>query len=132
MLGGNALNQNAFLMEYELMDVIKKCSAVVMGASAGAINMSAKWLCSKKLGFEVKTSTVFDGIGLNNFSVLSHYYLENNFALVQSELSPLSEEIDIFVSNKDCAIRVTGDNIDIIGDVYLFSKSKIKKLDETL
>jgi len=132
LLGGSILNQHRFLKEYELSDSIRKGSAVVMGASAGAINMSAKWLSSKKLGDELETSHVYDGIGLDNFSVMSHFDLENNMALVQSELSPLSEEINIYVSNKDCAVRIKGDKIDVIGNVYLISNSKIQKLDETL
>ncbi|MGE7118851.1 Type 1 glutamine amidotransferase-like domain-containing protein [Peribacillus sp. NPDC046944] len=132
LLGGDTLKQNGFLVEYELSDSIKKSRAVVMGASAGAINMSAKWLCSKNLGYKVEINSVYDGIGLDNFSVLSHFDLENNIALVQDELSPLSEEINIYASNKDCAIRVKGEKIDILGNVYLISRSKIQKLDETL
>ncbi|MFC0523005.1 Type 1 glutamine amidotransferase-like domain-containing protein [Pontibacillus salicampi] len=132
LLGGDILKQNGFLMEYELSDWIKKSSAVVMGASAGAINMSAKWLCSKNLGDEVEVSSVYEGIGLDEFSVLSHFDLENNMELVQRELSPLSEEINIYASNKDCAVRIKGDKIDIIGDVHLITKSKIQKLDETI
>ncbi len=132
LLGGNTPKQNAFLMEYELSDLIKKSKAVVMGASAGAINMSAKWVCSKNLGYQVEISSVYEGIGLDNFSVLSHFDLENNMALVQDELSPLSEEMNIYASNKDCAVRVKGDKIDILGNVYLISHAKIQKLDETL
>ncbi|AWE08505.1 cyanophycinase [Lysinibacillus sp. 2017] len=132
LLGGNTLNQNSFLIEYNLSVAIKKSNAVVMGASAGAINMSAKWLCSKSFGYNVEISSVYDGIGLDNFSVLSHFDLENNITLVQRELSPLSEEINIYASNNDCAVRVKGDKIDILGNVYLISNSKIQKLDETL
>ncbi len=65
LLGGSILKLNGFLMEYELSDLIKKSRAVVMGASAGAINMSAKWLCSKNFGDEI--SSVYDGIGLMIF-----------------------------------------------------------------
>ncbi|NMH74354.1 type 1 glutamine amidotransferase-like domain-containing protein [Bacillus sp. RO2] len=132
LLGGNTPKQNDFLMEYGLSDLILKSRAVVMGASAGAINMSAKWICSKNLGYKVETSSVYKGIGLDNFSVLSHFDLENNIAHVQNELSFLSEEMNIYASNKDCAVRVKGDKIDILGDVYLISHSKIKKLDVTL
>ena len=132
LLGGNTLEQNGFLMEYELSDLIKKSRAVVMGASAGAINMSAKWLCSKNFGYKVEISSVYDGIGLDSFSVLSHFDLENNIALVQDELAPLSEEMNIYASNKDCAVRVKGDKIDIIGNVYLISHSNIQKLNQTL
>ncbi|WP_432352062.1 Type 1 glutamine amidotransferase-like domain-containing protein [Sporosarcina sp. A2] len=130
LLGGSILKLNDFLMDYELSDLVKKSRAVVMGASAGAINMSSKWLCSKNLGDEI--SAVYEGIGLGDFSVLSHFDLENNIALVQKELSSLSEEIDIYASNKDCAVRVKEDKIDILGDVYLISHSNIQKLDETL
>jgi len=132
LLGGDTLKQNEFLIDYELSDLIKKSRAVVMGASAGAINMSTKWLCSKNFGYPVEKSTLYDGIGLDNFSVLSHFDLENNMELVQDELSALSEEINIYASNKDCAVRVKGGNIDILGNVYLMSHSKIQKLDETL
>ncbi|WKT79315.1 Type 1 glutamine amidotransferase-like domain-containing protein [Lysinibacillus fusiformis] len=132
LLGGDTLKQNRFLIDYELSNIIKKSTAVVLGASAGAINMSAKWLCSKNFGYPVEKSSLYDGIGLDNFSVLSHYDLENNMELVQDELSSLSEELNIYASNKDCAVRVKGDNVDILGNVYLISQSKIQKLDETL
>jgi peptidase E len=132
LLGGNTVEQNGLLIEYELSDLIKKSRAVVMGASAGAINMSAKWLCSKYTGYKSEISSIYDGIGLDDFSVLSHFDLENNIAQIQGDLSPLSEEMNVYASNKDCAVRVKGDKIDILGNVYLISHSKIHKLDETL
>lgn len=131
LLGGDTLKQNEFLLAYELGDWIRKSSAVVIGASAGAINMSAKWLCSKNLGYKVETASVYDGISLGNFSVLSHFDLENNMTLVQSELSSLSEKIKIYASNKDCALRIKGDKVDILGNVYVISHSEIQKLKET-
>jgi peptidase E len=132
LLGGNTVEQNGLLIEYELSDLIKKSRAVVMGTSAGAINMSVKWLCSKYTDYKGETSSIKDGIGLDDFSVLSHCDLENNITQIHSELSPLSEEMNVYASNKDCAVRVKVDRIDIIGNVYLISHSKIHKLDETL
>lgn len=132
LLGGDTVEQNGFLMEYGLADSIRKSDAIVIGASAGAINMSAKWLCSRSFGYEVEESTLYEGVGLGNFSVLSHFDLENNIEMVRSELSLLSEEMDIYASNKDCALRVREGHIDILGDVYLISRSEIQKLDETI
>ena len=77
-------------------------------------------------------SSVYEEIGLDDFSVLSHFDLENNIALVQGELSHLSEEMNIYASNKDRAVRIKGDKTDIFGNVYLISHSNIQKLDETL
>jgi cyanophycinase-like exopeptidase len=131
LLGGNTVKQNEFLLEYELSYAIKRSEAVVMGASAGATNMSAKWLCSKNFGYDVEESTVYEGIGLEDFSILSHFDLENNMTMVQNELSALSKKINIYASNKDCAVRVKGNKIDIFGNVYLISNSIMQKLEET-
>ena len=78
LLGGNTIEQNGILVKYELSDLIKKSNAVVMGTSAGAINMSAKWVCSKYTGYEGEISSIYHGIGLDDFSILSHYDIENN------------------------------------------------------
>ena len=131
-MGGDTLKQNRFLTEYELAEPIKTSAALVMGASAGAINMGAKWQCSERFGNAVDMDTVCDGLALDPFSVLSHFDLENNMALVQEELSALSDEMNVYASNKDCALRSKGGNIDISGDVYVMSRSDIWKLEETL
>lgn len=115
-----------------MAEPIKTSAALVMGASAGAINMGAKWQCSERFGNAVGMDTVCDGLALDPFSVLSHFDLENNMALVQEELSALSDEMNVYASNKDCALRSKGGNIDISGDVYVMSRSDIWKLEETL
>lgn len=132
LLGGNTIEQNGFLVDYELLTLIKESNAVVLGASAGAINMSAKWLASRNFGYDIEASTVYEGIGLGNFSILSHFDLENNMSMVQDKLTPLSEEMAVYASNKNCAVRVKEGIIDIFGDVYLISRSEIEKLKETL
>jgi peptidase E len=130
LLGGNTVEQNGLLIEYDLSELIKNSRAVVMGTSAGAINMSAKWLCSKYTGFTGEGSSICDGIGLNDFSVLSHFDLENNIEQIHGELTSLSEEMNVYASNKDCAVRVKEGKIDILGNVYLISHAKIQKLEE--
>ena len=132
LLDGDTVEQNNLLIEYQLSDLIKKSKSVVIGTSAGAINMSAKWVCSKCTDCECDISSIYNGIGLDDFSVLSHCDLENNIEQIQSELSPLSKEMNVYASNKDCAVRVKGNKIDILGNVYLISHSKIQKLDETV
>ncbi|MED4954495.1 Type 1 glutamine amidotransferase-like domain-containing protein [Paenibacillus macerans] len=131
LCGGNTVLQNDFLVEYELSDAIKNSNAFIMGASAGAINMSAKWLCSKNAGYEVETSTIYDGIGFDRFAYESHSRLDYA-ALVQGYLFPLSEEIDVYAAEQESAMRVKDGKIGIMGNVYLISHSKIQKLVETL
>lgn len=131
LCGGDPVLQKDFLEEYELSDVIKNSNAVIMGASAGALNMAAKWLTSKNVGHKVETSTVYEGIGFDHFAYESHS--KRDYAtFVQGYLFPLSEEIDVYAAEQESAIRVKDGKIDIMGPVYLISHSKIQKLVETL
>lgn len=131
LCGGDPVLQNDFLVDYELLNVIKNSNAVIIGASAGAINMAAKWLCLKSTGNEVETSTIYDGIGFDHFAYESHS--KRDYAtFVQGYLFPLSEEIDVYAAEQESAMRVKDGKIEIMGPVYLISHSKIQKLVETL
>lgn len=131
LCGGDPVLQNDFLAEYELSDVIKNSKAVIMGASAGALNMAAKWLCLKNTGYEVETSTIYNGIGFDHFAYESHS--KRDYAtFVQGYLFPLSEKIDVYAAEQESAMRVKDGKIDLMGPVYLISRSKIQKLVETL
>ncbi|OAX48483.1 Type 1 glutamine amidotransferase-like domain-containing protein [Paenibacillus sp. AD87] len=130
LCGGYPALQNDFLAEYELSNVIKNSNAVIMGASAGALNMAAKWLSVNNTD-EVETSTIYDGIGFDHFAYESHS--QRDYAtFVQGYLFPLSEEIDVYAAEQESAILVKDGKIDIMGPVYLISHSKIQKLVDTL
>lgn len=101
-----------------------------MGASAGALNMAAKWLSLNNTG-EVETSTIYDGIGIDHFAYESHSQRDYT-TFVQGYLFPLSEEIDVYAAEQESAIRVKDGKIEIMGPLYLISRSKIQKLVETL
>lgn len=122
LCGGNPQHQKYLLTNYELSDLIKASNVVVMGTSAGGMNMSDEYLdeCS-----------IYEGIALNHFSFEAHFDHDNT-ALIEARF-PLSEKMDIYVAaDKNGAVRVKGSKIDIIGSVYLISHSKIQKLAETL
>lgn len=130
LCGGYPILQNEFMAEYELSDVIRNSNAVILGASAGAINMAAKWLSLDNIE-EVETGTIYEGIGFDHFAYESH--AKRDYAtFVQGYLFPLSEEIDVYAAEQESAIRVKDGKIDIMSPVYLISRSKIQKLAETL
>ncbi len=122
LCGGYPRYQKHLLTECELSDLIKKSNAVVMGTSAGGMNMSNEY---------VDECTIYEGMALNDFSFEAHFDHDNT-ALIE-ERFPLSEKMDVYVAaDQDGAVRVKGSKIDIIGNVYLISHSKIQKLVETL
>ncbi|MNN96102.1 hypothetical protein D3C81_2150320 [compost metagenome] len=74
--------------------------------------------------------TVYEGMALNHFSFEAHFDHDNTEKI--EERFPLSEKINIYVAaDQDGAVRVKDGKIDIIGNVYLISRSKIQKLVET-
>lgn len=132
LLGGSVIEQNDLLRTYDLFEIIKTSNAIVLGASAGAINMSKKWLFSNYTGNNAGQHSLHHGVGFDDFSVLSHFDLENNLGHIQDELSPLLEEMTVYASNKDCAIRVQSGRIDIVGQVNMVTTEEIKQLEETI
>lgn len=121
LCGGSPQYQKHILTKYELWDLIKKSNAVIMGTSAGGMNMSDEY---------VDECTVYKGMALNPFSFEAHFDHDNT--VLVKERFPLSEKMDIYVAaDKDGAVRVKESKIDIIGNVYLISHSKIEKLVET-
>ncbi|WNS42302.1 cyanophycinase [Paenibacillus sp. MMS20-IR301] len=131
LCGGYPILQHELLAEYELLDGIKNSNAVIMGASAGALNMAAKWLNVDDIDDDAETGTIYNGIGFDYFAYESH--AKRDYAtFVQGYLFPLSEEIDIYAAEQESVIRVKDGIIDIMGPVYLISRSKIQKLAETL
>lgn len=131
-LGGDPITQHRFIQEYNLKDALKESSAVIIGASAGAINLSKSWMTSRKLGFDVEETRQMDGIGFDPFGVLSHFDLENQMEVMRDELRPLADEMPVYASNKDCAIRVKEGRIDVCGDVYLLFGADCQQVEETL
>lgn len=130
--GGITTSLHTFLLDYGLTDIIKQSSAVVMGASAGAINMSAKWLCSKNTGSDVTNSSLFTGMGLDDFFFCSKANLSIDDTALLAELLPLSRELNVYVAVKECAIRLMDGNMTTMGDVYLIADAKIHLLAESI
>ena len=122
LCGGDPQSQKRLLTEYDLSALIPQGNAVVMGTSAGGMNMSSAY---------VDGGSVYEGIALHGFSFEAHFDYGNT-ALIE-ERFPLSQIMDIYVaSSKNGAVRVQANKIDIIGDVYRISRSKIQKMAETL
>ena len=136
LLGGKAALQKAFLDEYELSTAIKESDAsVIMGVSAGAMNMSANWISSKYISpdsarYTTGKSKIYDGLGLDNFALEAHLD-PDNVDLIQNDLYPLSQKLDVYAACYDSVIRVKNDKMNFFGDVYLVSNSKINKVEAT-
>jgi len=136
--GGYAAQLKGFIAEYEMADVIKQSNAaVIMGASAGGMNMAAKFAHGDYVDENTrKPATVYEGLALDNFALQSHAAgtLETIATSdhAKNYLMPLSQEIDVCIACTESTIRMEGSKCDIMGDVYLITKGKVTKMPESL
>lgn len=126
LCGGYPLLQKQFLISYELNDVIKNSEGLVMGASAGGINMSRAWLCSRNTGMDVESSQIYPGIALDAFFFCSKPQLTMNDTAMLEELLPLSQELPIYVASNEAALRIKKDKVTTFGEIHLMCEGQIK------
>jgi len=123
LLGGYTMLQNAFLAEYELAAPIKESNAaVIIGISAGAMNMATKLVS--------QTNGICSGLGLDNFCYEPYFSLDKD-ELIRDELLPLSQKLNVYATSNESFIRVKDSDVEAFGDVYLISDSDIHKIEES-
>jgi len=136
--GGYPHCLNDFLAEYEMDEVIKESKAtVVMGASAGGMNMCAKFVYGKYIDDNRREpGKLYNGLGLDHFALQSHASLGDIEAVARNEhaksyLIPLSESIDVYVACEESTIRIKNGKFEVMGEVYLITNGEIQKMPET-
>ena len=136
-LGGFAVAQRDFLEEYEIGKAVKESEVnVVMGVSAGAMNMSGKWIRSRFINphsrrYTAGETQVFDGLGFHDFMLEPHFEAPNN-TLVKNDLMPLSKEVDVYVACYESAIRVKGDEMTFFGEIYRIVDEKLVLINDAI
>ena len=114
LCGGYPRYQMQLMMKNDLSGLISSSTAVIMGTSAGGMNMSAAYVSDGK---------VHEGLALDSFSFEAHFNHDNISLL--SERYKLSEQMPIYVAaNQNGAVRIKGNQKEIIGNVYrIFERS---------
>lgn len=119
LCGGYPQYQMQLLVKNDLLNLIEATGAVVMGTSAGGMNMSTAYVSEGK---------ICDGMALEPFSFEAHFSRDNIVLL--KERFNLSNKMPIYVAaDQNGAIRVNGDRMDVIGNVYVIFNSEISRLE---
>ncbi|MFI3325235.1 MAG: Type 1 glutamine amidotransferase-like domain-containing protein [Clostridia bacterium] len=122
LAGGNTPLQYKCLEEYDLIYPIQSNNGVIIGMSAGAINMGKVAICS--VTAEGGEKQIYKGLGVVSISVEPHY----NKRGISDELSKISHEYCIYGLCDEGAIIFVDDNIEIIGNVFLINKGEAKQI----
>lgn len=126
LLGGLTLAQRDFLHQNDLVEPLKSHKGVVIGMSAGAINMADYSVIANPNHPPVRT---FEGMGLVDITVIPHF---NNVDIpyLTKEVFPLTNRSVIYGICDDAAIIVQEGVKKHIGTIYRITPGSIKLLTE--
>jgi dipeptidase E len=122
LAGGDTPTQFSYLDSYGLIPCIREHTGVVIGMSAGSINMSKTAVCT--LTCEHNEQEIYEALGLVDFSVEPHFDKGN----VTEELLLLSEKYPLYGICDDGAIVCTEGNTRYLGDVYLIDNRQVTRV----
>lgn len=136
LLGGDTLKQINSLNECNLIQKIKNSNKLVIGISAGAINMANKVILAKDEDDNIPELSIYDGIGITKINIEPHCDFYNNQHL--KDLEEASFEGKLLLMNDNCFVIINEENETYYGDycylengIYQFNNN-IKTFEEFL
>jgi len=124
LMGGSPHSQLEFLQKNNIASLLLQFNGVIMGISAGAMTMATNpfYCADKNFGL----SHIYKSIGLADISVTPHFSISDK-DLLNNEILPFSDIIDIYAMCDDSAIMVCGNKKQYFGDIYFVSKGQVEK-----
>ena len=117
LMGGNATVQMKQIIEKEICEDIRNSSAVILGVSAGAMNMG------KRTVDIYETTEPYEGLGFLDITVKAHYPLDD--INLMDDIRKVSMNIPVMLMTDESAIFVKNGSISMIGDIYRMNKGEI-------
>ena len=130
--GGDTFIQNEFLKEIKLKELLENYNGIIIGQSAGSINMAEDVFNSPEQS-EKSEPIYFEGLGLTNINVEPHWKMDTslfdeNEKYQRRYILEESKKRDIFAICDGGYILINEDNNEIYGEVYIIRNKKINIL----
>lgn len=117
LMGGHPGLQRQLIRETGLEAAIRGSASVVLGVSAGAINMAKRSLDTKE------SLAPYEGLGLADITVKPHFERENQQVL--ADLLQVSWELPVCAMEDNSAIFLAGGELSHIGKIHWVDKGRI-------
>lgn len=121
LLGGNPFTQIEYLRKQKYDKVIKNFSGIIIGTSAGAMNLGKVVYCSKDEDFI--ESSFYKGLGLVDITIDPHFDINNEEQVKEIKIN--SKKRRIIGLPNDSAIIISNKQVKYIGTVYLFENDEL-------
>lgn len=125
LAGGDSPKQFQYLQKYGLDTVIKQHQGVIIGMSAGAINMAETAICTVSCGHD--RQEIYQGLGCVEISVEPHFERSN----LSGEVRELSVNYTIYGLCDESMIVCTDGTMEFVGDVYRIRDGQVEPMEGT-
>lgn len=122
LMGGNPVKQIEIINKINLKNIINKAK-VVIGASAGAINLSNEAIYYNDY---TKKIEIYNGIGLTDINVYPHFDINNKDFL--EEVKMVSKIKTLIALPNESFIKLDDEQIEFCGDCYKVANENIIKI----
>ena len=116
LLGGNPFIQLEYLQKNKFDLIIQNTSALIIGVSAGSMNLATNSYYSKDEDYP--ESVVYKGLGITDITIDPHFDINNEEQV--NEIRANSKNIKIIGLPNNSAIVISNNNVRYIGTVYIF------------
>ncbi len=123
LLGGDTLSQIDYINKYKLKKEIKNKEKIIVGMSAGAINMAENVVLAKDEEDNIPQLSIYKGLGITTINIEPHCDFKNKKHW--KDIEEASYYSDIVVMNDDCYIIGDNENIHYYGSYLILSKAVI-------
>lgn len=117
--GGSTPMQFYYFQKYGLDTILQQHDGIIIGMSAGAINMAVTSICTVSCGH--KEQVIYHGLGCVDISVEPHF-TKNKFS---DELIDLSKKYRIYGLCDDGIIVCSKERIEFYGEIYKLKDGRI-------
>lgn len=126
LCGGDAYTQMEFFNEINLKELLTYYNGIVIGQSAGAINMAHKTFNSPES--EEDVHTVYEGLGLTNINIEPHFPPDDNEFQMNSILKESKKRIIYGQCNGSHIMIDNNDNVIVFGETYKIQNEIVTRI----
>lgn len=116
LMGGDPLEQIEYIQNNNYLEYIKKTDALIIGTSAGAMNLADDVYCPKYE--KVNKAFFYRGMGITNITIEPHFDVNNEIQV--KEIKKMSNEKRIIGLPNESSIIIDNEDILFVGNYYIY------------